>query len=53
METGLTPEQMLYDSSAFQPAFANGWASVTSDSLVNLIGRNNLTSIEEAVRQLL
>jgi NAD(P)H dehydrogenase (quinone) len=53
LETGLTPEQLLYDSSAFQPAFANGWASVTSDSLVNLIGRNNLTTIEEAVRKLL
>lgn len=49
---GLTPEQIAADSSAFQPAFASGWAGATSDALVKLIGRERLTTMEDYIRRL-
>ena len=49
---GLTPQQMQADSSAYQPAFATGWAGQTSDALVNLIGRDRLTTVEAHIRGL-
>lgn len=51
-QRGLTPEQMSADSSAFQPAFASGWAGVTSDALVNLIGRDRLTTVDSHILKL-
>ncbi len=53
LQCGLTPEQIQFDfSSGFQPVFATGWASETTDSLVNLIGRNKLTTVENAIKNL-
>jgi len=40
-------------SSAFRPVFATGWASETTDALINLIGRDKLTTVENAIKILL
>jgi len=50
---GLTPEQIARDPSAFQPAMATGWASGTSDALVDLIGRDRLITVESWIRSIL
>lgn len=53
MQSGVTPDQMMLDSSAFQPVLADGWASQTSDALVNLIGPENITTVESAIKKLM
>ncbi len=49
---GLTPQQMQADSSAYQPAFATGWAGQAADALVDLIGHDRLTTVEAHIRGL-
>lgn len=53
IQSDVTPDQMMSDSSAFQPVLADGWASQTSNALVNIIGGENITTVESAIRKLL
>jgi NAD(P)H dehydrogenase (quinone) len=52
-ELGVPEEYQMWDSINLQFGYAEGWAGNVSSDLVDLIGKENLTSLKEYVSELL